>query len=138
VLSQLQALHAELRLTIAELAAELAKPQPDADRLPAVRLKLTRLSGQRKSLIECSIAPALRNIAPDDAARVAELRQAIAPIALATSDHIARWTMRQIAADWAGYQRASAAMRRAMLRRIDQEAAILYPLLEAEAARQAA
>jgi len=138
VLSQLKALHIELRLAISELAVEAAKSQPDQDRLPAARLKLTRLSGRRKSLIECSIAPRLHNVAPEDARRIADLRYEAAAIAVATSNHIARWTTRQIVADWSGYQRASADMRRAMLRRIDQEAAIFYPLLEVESARQAA
>jgi hypothetical protein len=138
VLSQLEALHAELRLAIAELAAEVGKSAPDQDRLPAARLKLTRLSGRRKSLIECSIAPLLHDVAPDDARRIADLRAEAARIAAGTSNHIARWTMREIVADWAGYQRASADMRRAMLRRIDREAAVFYPLLEAESARHAA
>lgn len=138
VLNQLKALHAELRLAIAALAVEAAKSEPDQDRLPAVRLKLTRLSGRRKSLIECSIAPLLHDAAPEDARRIADLRYESAGIAVATSTHIARWTTRQILADWSGYQRASADMRRAMLRRIDQEAAVFYPLLETDSARQAA
>jgi len=138
VLSQLKALHIDLRLTIAELAVEVAKSEPDHDRLSAVRLKLTRLSGRRKSLIECSITPHLRNVSPEDARRIADLRHDASGIAVATSDHIARWTTRQIAADWPGYRRASAVMRAAMLKRIDQEAAVFYPLLESKTARDAA
>jgi hypothetical protein len=138
VLSQLKALHAELRQAIAELAIEAAKSEPDQGRLPAARLKLTRLSGRRKSMIECSIAPLLHDAAAEDARRIADLRYEASGIAVATSTHIARWTTRQIVADWPGYQRASADMRRAMLRRIDQEAAVFYPLLEAESARQVA
>ena len=138
MLSQLKALHAELRLAIAALAVEVAKSEPDHDRLPAARLKLTRLSGRRKSLIECSIAPILHNAPTEDARRIADLRYESAAIAVGTSEHIARWTTRTIVADWSGYQRASADMRRAMLRRIDQEAAVFYPLLETESARQAA
>ena len=138
MLSQLKALHAELRLAIAELAVEAAKNEPDQDRLPAARLKLTRVSGRRKSLIECSIAPILHNVAPEDARRIADLRYESSAIAVGTSEHIAQWTTRAIVADWFGYRRASAEMRRAMLRRIDQEAALFYPLLAAEPARQAA
>jgi hypothetical protein len=137
VLSQLKALHLDLRAAIAELALEVAKSQPDNDRLPATRLKLTRLSGRRKSLIECSIAPHLHDVSPEDARRIADLRHDASAIAVATSSHIAQWTTRQIVADWPGYQRASAAMRAAMLKRIDQEAAIFYPLLEARSARDA-
>ena len=124
------ALHIDLRLAIAELAVEVARTEPDHDRLPAARLKLTRLSGRRKSLIECSIAPHLHDVSPEDARRIADLRHDASAIAVATSNHIARWTTREIVADWAGYQRASAAMRAAMLKRIDQEAAVFYPLLQ--------
>jgi hypothetical protein len=138
LLSQLKALHDELRLAIAELATEVGKSAPDLERLPMVRLNLNRLSGRRKSLIECSIAPLLHDAFPEDARRIADLRYESAGIAVATSTHIARWTMRQIVSDWPGYQRASAEMRRAMLRRIDREAAVFYPLLEAESGRHAA
>jgi len=129
VLTLLKDVHAELRLAIAELAREAAKSEPDPDRLPATRLKLSRLSGRRRSLIEGEILPSLHELAPEDARKIADLRREATAIMVETSEHIAEWTTRQIVADWPGYQRASAAMRGAMLLRIDREAAVLYPLL---------
>jgi len=138
VLTRLKTLHDELRAAIAELAAETAKAEPDLDTLPAVRLKLTRASSRRKALIECSISPLLHDISPEDARRIEDLRRVAAERAVKSSAHIARWTMRAIVADWEGYRRASADMRAFMLRRIKEEATILYPLLEARSDRRAA
>jgi hypothetical protein len=138
VLSELKTLHGALREAIAELAAETAKAEPDTATLPLVRLKLTRASSRRKALIECSISPLLHDISPGDARRIEDLRRIAADKAVESSAHIARWTMRSILADWQGYRRASAEMRSQMLRRINEEAAVLYPLLEARDARQAA
>ena len=138
MLTQLKALHAELRRAIAELAAETAKAEPDEVTLPAARLKLTRASSRRKSFIECSISPLMHDIRPEDARRIEGLRRIAADKAVESSAHIARWTMRTIRADWPGYRRASAEMRAQMLRRISEEADILYPLLEAKAAPKAA
>jgi len=138
VLSELKTLHGELRKVIAELAAETAKAEPDEAMLPVIRLKLTRVSSRRKALIECSISPLLHDIRPEDARRIEGLRRIAADKAVESSAHIARWTMRTIRADWPGYRRASAEMRAQMLRRISEEADILYPLLEAKAAPKAA
>jgi len=47
-----------------------------------------------------------------------------------SQSHLARWDKRAVEADWAGYCRASRAMRASMRRRIKAEQEILYPLLE--------
>ena len=138
MLTQLKALHNELRKALAELSVETAKAEPDETNLPVVRLKLTRASRRRKAMIECTISPLLHDIAPEDARRMEDLRRAGADMAVSSSSHITRWTMRAIIADWKGYRTASATMRAQMLRRIAEEAAILYPLLEAKEGRKAA
>lgn len=134
MLSQLKIVHAELRDAIAALEAVLAHPVPDDAAVAAARLRLSRISRQRRSLIECTILPLLHDLPPAAAAEIAELRLETARLLVQSSSHIGAWTMRAIMTDWAGYQRASAEMRRAMLRRIDREARLLYPLLEARAA----
>lgn len=131
VLTQLKALHAELREAIGALEAVVARPTFDDAAVSAARLRLSRLSSRRRSMIECSIFPLLHDVAPVDATRIADLRLETAKLLVQSSEHIGRWTMREIAADWSGYQRASAEMRRSMIRRIQREAAVLYPLLEA-------
>ena len=138
MLTELKALHAELREAIAELAVVVARPEPEDEALSAARLKLSRLSRRRRSFIESTIFPELDGLPVTDAAQLAELRLETANLLVKSSEHIGRWTMRTISADWAGYQRASAAMRASMLKRIEREAAILYPLLEMRAKQEAA
>lgn len=135
MLTELKAIHAELREAIAALEMLVERPAPADGPLSAARLRLSRLSSRRRSMIECSIYPMLHDVGPNDAARIADLRLETARLLVCSSEHIGRWTMREICADWAGYQRASSDMRRTMIRRIQREAAILYPLLEG---RQAA
>lgn len=138
MLTELKAIHTELRETIADLAAALAPELPDEGTVSALRLKLTRLSSRRREMIECSIFPLLHDAAAGDTAKIADLRLETSKLFVASSEHIGHWTMRAIRADWAAYKRASAAMRASMLKRIDREAAILYPLLEAKANQRAA
>jgi len=134
VLLELKALHDELRAAIAELQAQTAKSVPDQAGLPLARLKVVRASGRRKAMIDCTITPSLHNVSGEDAGRMRDLRHASCDLAVETSQHIARWTMNSILADWEGYRGATANMARIMLRRIDDESAILYPLLERRAA----
>lgn len=131
MLNELKAIHAELREAISALEAVVGRSAPDDAALSTARLKLSRMSSRRRSMIECSILPSLHNVDADNAARIADLRLETARLLVQSSEHIGRWTMREITADWAGYQRASAEMRRNMIRRIQREAAVLYPLLEA-------
>lgn len=138
MLNELKAIHAELREAIATLESVVSRPAPDDAALSAARLRLTRLSSRRRALIENCLCPLLTDIGPEDARRIADLRLETATLLVQSSQHIGHWTIRAIHADWAGYQRASAEMRRAMLRRIQREAALLYPLLEARPARKSA
>jgi hypothetical protein len=138
VLTELKAIHDQLREAIAELAAVVTQPEMNDAALTAARLKLTRMSRRRRSLIDSSIYPLLYDLPAAEAVGLEELRLEAGRLAAQSSDHIGRWTMRTITADWPGYQRASAAMRASMLKRIEREAAILYPLLETRAKREAA
>jgi len=135
LLSELKAIHAELREAIAELAAIVSQTAPDEEALSRTRLKLTRLSRRRSALIRSATFSD-----PHDAAITAQLddlRLEATNLMVKSSEHITRWTTRAILADWAGYQRASAEMRKSMLRRIEREAALLYPLLQGKARQSA-
>lgn len=138
MLSKLQAIHSELTQAIATLAGIVTAREADIVALSAARLKLSRTSGRRRFLIECEICPLLHDVAPDDARNLSNLRRENAHLLVQSSEHIGRWTMRAIAADWPGYQRASAQIRARMLKRIAEEAAILYPLLKQHEAKKAA
>lgn len=138
MLARLKEMHADLRAAIAALKAEVARAARDDEGLSTARLRLSRLSRQRRLLIETEIYPKLGALSPQEAQRIAHLRTDAGVILTRSSAHIGRWTMRAINADWAGYPQAANAMLGSMLRRIDDEGRALYPLLErAEAADQA-
>ena len=134
MLNELKDVHGRMREAIAELASILSEPTPDFQALPKARMTITRVSGQWRTLIQCVILPALKDISPAQARQLDELRREAAEFAVRKSEHIARWNNRATEADIAGYLRASAGMRRSLLARIEREAAILYPLLEDKAA----
>ena len=138
MLTQLKAVHAELREAIAGLEAVVSQPSPDRETLSAARLRLSRASSRRRSMIECSVYPLLHDVPPEEAAKIANLRLEMATLMVQSSEHIGRWTVQSICADWAGYQKASAAMRRSMLKRIEQEVTVLYPLIQAKIGQRAA
>lgn len=138
MLSQLMRLHDELREAIRHLAIVVGEPTLDKDALSSARLRVTKLSRQRRSLIQCTVLPSLHDVPPQEAERIDQLVLEASGLAVASSEHIARWTMAAISADWTGYQRASAEMRASMLKRIRLEAAVLYPILEARARQEAA
>jgi len=129
VFTKLKSAHADLRTAIAELETETQRFEPVEASLSAARLKLTRASSRRRMLIDQEIFPILRDLPPEQKSRVEDLRRTASEIAVQSSRHIGDWTMRAILADWQGYRLASKAMRSAMLQRIAEESAILYPLL---------
>jgi len=129
VFTKLKDAHAELRTAITELETETRRHEPDEASLSNARLKLTRASSRRRALIDQEILPTLHDLSPEQQRRVDELRRGASDVALLSSRHIGDWSMRAILADWQGYRRASMTMRSAMLRRIAEESAALYPLL---------
>jgi len=133
LLSQLKNAHDEMRAAIMELADVLSTPERDFQALAKARMKLTRASGKWRTLVQCEILPRLNDVSPDVARQIAELRRESAEFSVRKSQHIARWSGRATEADIAGYLRASAEMRRLLLGRLDREAALFYPLLEARA-----
>jgi hypothetical protein len=130
VLRELRRIHDELREAIARLASVVQEESFEEHVLAKARLNLSRSSGRRRALIQCTIAPALHDVDGADGARLKDLLLEDAGLMVNSSRHVARWTIQAIREDWAGYQQASAAMRAEMIRRIEREAEILYPLLE--------
>ena len=138
MLGELRCIHGLLREAIAELAAVASNSVLDEAPLSTARLRLSRASRNRRSLILGSIAPLLHDVPAPKAADVAALVLEDSRLMINSSEHVRRWTMSGIRDDWTGYQRASAEMRASMLKRIDREAAVLYPLLESKAGKRAA
>lgn len=131
MLRHLQQLHAAILTQLDELDRLTARAEPDMDRLPAVRLALTRASRARTLFLDrhhrqiVAAAPASRRLAIDT------LRQEMLVQMDASANHIGRWTLRAIAECWPDYCAASATIRATMRRRIQSEASVLYPILSA-------
>jgi len=134
LLNQLKDVHEEVRATIKGLAEVLADANPDTQALSRIRMKLTRATGKWRTFVQCTVLPELTQVTPDQARLLAEMRSEAAEFAITKSTHISRWSTRVTEGDIAGYRRASADMRSALLARLDREAAILYPLLKDKAA----
>jgi hypothetical protein len=120
-MDQLARMHEELKELILLLAGETAKPMADMAAVSAIRMKLTRVSRCRATLLEDMFTAACTNgRSPDRALTniVMDARKA----RLASGAHICKWTLRAIEADWTGYCRDSAQMRSLMLRQIENEA----------------
>ena len=131
MLARLKTVHEELLAGIKTLETVLRQPTPDVAGLTNARWKLSRASTHRRKFLAETVYPALDGVPEADARRLEELRSAGAAVLAESARHIAAWSTEQIVKDWAGYQRASAAMRGAMRSRIAAEKAVLYPMLEA-------
>jgi hypothetical protein len=129
-MSELSQLHDDLVAAIAELAAVTARDAPDEAALASVRYRLTRTSTARRRLVESLCTQFAPQVPPAQAEQLRTLQGDTGALRATSSQHIADWSPRDIAKDWRGYCTASAAMRASMLRQIEREKALLYPLLE--------
>jgi len=133
LLSQLTSLHQEVLALISDLEALTRADQPRLDAVAGTRLKLTRASRKRTSLLEGTIYPLLLEAAtPAERTRITALRQEGKDALHGSVEHIGRWTIAEIERRWADYRAASAKLRGAMRTRVADERALVYPLLAAK------
>lgn len=138
MLNELKAMHAEIARFLDELETLAGEEKPRLETVAAVRLKLTRASRRRTTLLETSIYPSLLDSASEpDRQRIEALRDSGREGLIASIGHIGRWTIVDLGQRWREYRVASQRMRRSMRDRIAQEQALLYPLLEQQAGRAA-
>ncbi|MGN6271076.1 MAG: hypothetical protein ACTHM0_14415 [Sphingomonas sp.] len=125
----LEEAHAALLHELAELEEVTAAPEPDAARLAATRLRLSKTSSRRVQLLDKIVAALLDNVSDSTKRALADLRADLAAARARSSEHVVRWPLDEAKRDWAGYREASARMRQAMRAQIDRERATLDPLL---------
>ena len=130
MLTELSTLHDEIERFIAELEALTGEEVPRLDVVATARLKLTRVSRRRTTLLETAIYPRLlESASAADLSKVEALRSSGKQSLIASGAHIGRWTLSEIGAHWRDYCAASHALRVSMRERIEQERNIIYPLL---------
>lgn len=130
MLAELRSAHGEMLEAIAQLERLTAQDVPDEAALAAARYRLGRSSGRRRTLADAACNALIPNVSAADAERLKALRDANVAMLAASSRHITRWGLRDVAADWTGYRTASAAMRQSLRDRVAEEQRLLYPLLE--------
>ena len=136
-MADLRILHDELLAALAELEALTARPVMDGAELSRVRYRLSRVSGERRRLIEALCATLAEQATGAQAERLAAVREGNLQARGASTAHIGAWSIGQVAADWEGYCRASAKMRATMRAQIAAEKAVLYPRVPASACKAA-
>jgi len=130
MLHELRQLHAQISALLDQLEQLTAQPSPPRG-LAALRFRLTCASRNRTRMLEGHVyALAAEQASPAQARALQQLRDEGKEQLSHSQSHLARWDKRAVEADWAGYGRASRAMRASMRRRIKVEQEILYPLLE--------
>jgi hypothetical protein len=117
--------HAQMLAALDELAQLTQAPSCDDKIVTAVRYRLTRASSARRREVVALCERLIAAGASDPALQA--LRDATNVSRGTSSSHIGTWTLRQVMADWAGYVRASNAMRATLRREVAREVAVLAP-----------
>lgn len=128
-MSDLRQLHCDLIEAIDALAELTSRTNPDEAALATVRYRLSRLSGERRRLVEALCAELVPQMSPADAATLRTLREDTAANRFESSAHVSGWSLRDVVKDWPGYCAASAKVRQSMLQQIEREKQLLYPHL---------
>jgi hypothetical protein len=129
VLDELQQLHGKMRAGLDALDALNGHEAPPMHELSSVRLAVTRASRSRTMLLEQVYPGLIAQADPQERAQLEALRSRATDDIVASAQHIAIWTIREITDRWHDYREASRHLRAGMRERIDREVALLYPLL---------
>ncbi|MCW3848729.1 hypothetical protein OF829_15945 [Sphingomonas sp. LB-2] len=126
-MADLRTLHDELLAALAEMEALTARPSCDESELSRLRYRLSRVSGERRRLVEQMCLSLADHVTGDQAERLRAVHASSLEARAASNAHIGAWNIREVAADWEGYRRASAKMRAIMHAQIAAEKAALCP-----------
>jgi hypothetical protein len=129
LLTDLQNAHIRLTASIKDLAKLTGQPSSDKVQYSAVRFRVSEASLARRITFRAACDYLLQVAAPADQQTISRLRSADADLAKHASKHVQQWTTANIDRDWAGYCVCSVEMRSALLKQIELERSMLYPLL---------
>jgi len=129
ILADLQNAHIRLITAIKDLAKITGRPCSDKVEYSTVRFRVSEASLARRITFRAACNYLLPIASPADQQTISRLRSADADLAKCASQHVQRWTTATIDTDWAGYCVSSIEMRSALLKQIELERSMLYPLL---------
>ena len=113
-MADLRTLHEELLAALAEMETMTSRPVFDEAKLSSLRYRLSRVSGERRRLVERLCVTMAQRVSGAQAEQLAALRESNIQARAASTSHIGSWSLRNVIADWPGYCRASAQMRATM------------------------
>ena len=127
LLDRLRRAHDAVLEKIAALEAALAASKPDPIVYTPVRLALSKASRERR-IVFAEVCDRFASLPVRQRRALDELKQEDALWTVQSNIHVRTWTREAIEADWEGYRRASAVIRKAMRQRIAREKLVVYPL----------
>ena len=130
LLSELDAVHAEMTSRIAALGEVADNPQPSKMEYTSARLRLSQTSIDRRSAVNRILRYLEQRGQPGDAEAVAKVRAANTELNAHSVAHLAKWPTESVAGNWLGYSEASRSMREHMLRTAETEAGVLRSVLK--------
>lgn len=128
-LAELKSAHENLVAWMWALDELTTYDSPPQGRLETVRWFLSRARRDRRLVLE-AIFETIPRLPSAQAEALRSVRALTYEAIARASEHIARWTLDAIEADWTRYREETRRMRDLWLRAIEQEQRTLYPLLE--------
>jgi len=129
ILADLQNAHIRLITAIKDLAKITGRPCSDKVEYSTVRFRVSEASLARRITFRAACDYLLPIASPADQQTISCLRSADADLAKHASQHVQRWTTATVDLDWDGYCVSAREMRSALLKQIELERSMLYPLL---------
>lgn len=129
MLDKLRQLHVEIQENLDAIKDLTSMPEPDVGRLASTRLALTRASRARTLLLESMYDELISGSSEPTKAAIGALRAEGRANLMVSIQHIAHWSLPEIAFRWTEYCMASATIQSAMRARIRREVDLIYPLL---------
>ncbi|WHU03727.1 MULTISPECIES: hypothetical protein [unclassified Sphingomonas] len=118
-------LHSDLLAALDELEHLLAQPTLDQLRLSRVRLYISKVNGERRTTVDRLCEALEREATGVHAQQIAALRQSNIEKRIEYTVHVGNWGLREVAADWPGYCRASVELSRSIRQQVMVEQALL-------------
>lgn len=128
-LGELQSIHENLVAWMWALDELTGQAHPQLGRLQAVRWFLGKARRDRRIILEQLYAVLIPTLEPGQQGDVERVRMLTFETLAAGSNHVAKWSIEAIEANWTGYRDETRKVRDLWLKAIEQEKLVLYPLL---------
>lgn len=129
LLSEYHFAHSSLLQAMAELDTLTRGPLPSRDGVVTARWGISRASLTRRTLWSRVLPHLLSHASKTVASDLRRLQEGDRDLLRSSSQHVFKWNIEAVLADWPGYCAASQAIRFKMKAAIGAEQRVIYPLL---------